>query len=113
MGWAPAQQASGRDWLYPFLIFELNDPYAAVRFGAWKALQSLPGFTGYEFDYRQDDARQKEALTLAYQYWWQEVRKPAGDYRPQTVLEPNGLFRQATFDRLLDQRSRRSIFLAE
>src|SRR5690606_16978310 len=38
MGWTPAQQASGRDWLYPYLIFELNDPYSAVRFISWKSL---------------------------------------------------------------------------
>jgi hypothetical protein len=113
MGWAPAQRASGHDWLYPYLIFELNDPYAAVRFGAWKALQTLPGFYGYEYDYTADDAKQKEALTLAYQLWWQQERNPGGGYRPQTLLEPNGLFRQQLFDRLLDERSKRKIYLAE
>ena len=113
MGWAPAQKASGNEWFYPFLIFELNDPYAAVRFGAWKALQTLPGFANYEFDYRMDDAHQKEALTLAYQYWWQNVRKPSGRFQTPVVLEPSGIFRQDIFDRLLDQRSNRKMFLAE
>ncbi len=113
MGWAPAQKASGSAWLYPFLIFELNDPYAAVRFGAWKSLQTLPGFTGYEFDYRVDDTKQKESLALAYQKWWQEVRRPDDSFRAQTVLNPDGLFRQDVFERLLDQRSNRKIYLAE
>ena len=112
MGWAPAQQASGRDWLYPYLIFELNDPYAAVRFGAWKSLQSLPGFSGHEFDYTVDDAKQKEALTLAYQKWWFGVREP-GRYRPQTALDPTGQFQQEVFDRLLNQRNNRPVFLVE
>jgi hypothetical protein len=112
MGWTPAQQASGRDWLYPYLIFELNDPYAAVRFGAWKSLQSLPGFSGSEFDYTADDAKQKEALAQAYQKWWFGVREP-GRYRPQTALEPTGLFRQEVFDRLLNQRNNRPVFLVE
>jgi len=31
MGWAPAQQAAGRDWLYPHVILTLQDPYAAVN----------------------------------------------------------------------------------
>ncbi|MDB6126984.1 MAG: c-type cytochrome precursor [Verrucomicrobia bacterium] len=113
MGWTPAQKAAGRDWLYPYVIFELNDPYAAVRFGAWKALQTLPGFSGYEFDYSSDDAQQKEALALAYQKWWKEVRNPNGGFRPETVLDSSGLFRQDVFERMLDQRSNKKIYLAE
>ena len=113
MGWAPAQSASGHDWLYPYLVFELNDPYAAVRFAAWKSLQTLPGFSGYEFDYTMDDARQKEALARAYQKWWFEVRDKNGGYRAQTMLEPAGLFQQELFDRMLDHRNHRKVYLAE
>jgi hypothetical protein len=113
MGWAPAQQASGRDWFYPFLAFELNDPYAAIRLAASKSLQTLPGFSGYEFDYTIDDAKQKDALARAYQKWWFEVRKPDSRYPAQTILQPDGMFRQDIFDRLLDQRSKRKILLAE
>ena len=113
MGWAPAQQASGREWLYPYLIFELNDPYAAVRFGAWKSLQSLPGFAGYKFDYTMDDAQQKDALDTAYRKWWFELRQPEGSYRAQTLLDPTGMFRQEIFDRLLDSRDKRKIIIVE
>ncbi|MBL9204391.1 MAG: hypothetical protein JNN01_04855 [Opitutaceae bacterium] len=113
MGWAPAQKASGYEWLYPFLIFELNDPYAAVRFGAWKSLQTLPGFSGYEYDYTQEDAQQKEAVARAYQKWWTEVRKPSPTFRTQTLLESTGMFRQDLLDRFLDQRNDRKIYLAE
>ena len=59
MGWEPAQRASDYRWLYPFLIVELNDPYPAVRFVAWKSLQSLPGFSGYKYDYTVNDDLQK------------------------------------------------------
>jgi hypothetical protein len=113
MGWAPAQQAAGREWLYPYLIFELNDPYSAVRFGAWKSLQTLPGFEGYKFDYTSSDTEQKDALTLAYRKWWYEVRKDTGNYRAQTILEPNGIFRQEVFDRMLDQRDKKKVTVVE
>ncbi len=113
MGWEPAQTASGRDWLYPHLIFTLNDPYAAVRFAAWKSLRSLPKFEDFEFDYPADDAKQKEALSRAYRKWWFEVRDPRVGFRPETILDPSGQFQQATFDRLLDQRDQRKILLAE
>jgi hypothetical protein len=113
MGWEPAQKASGRDWLYPYAIFQLNDPYAAVRFGAWKSLQSLPGFSGYAFNYTVDDAAQKEALAQAYRKWWTEVRNPNGDFRPQTILDRSGMFRQDEFDRLLNHRDQRRVYLVE
>jgi hypothetical protein len=113
MGWAPAQQAAGAEWFYPFLIFELNDPYAAVRFAAWKSLQTLPGFGGYKFDYTIDDAAQKAALDEAYRKWWFEVRAPAARYRGQTLLDSTGMFRQDLLDRMLDQRSKRRMLLAE
>lgn len=113
MGWAPAQKASGREWFYPYLVFELNDPYAAVRFASWKALQTLPGFATYDFDYTLDDRKQKEALAKAYQKWWFEQRNPNGGYRAETMLEPSGIFRQELFDRMLDQRDHRKVYLAE
>jgi hypothetical protein len=113
MGWAPTQQAAGREWFYPYLIFELNDPYSAVRFGAWKSLQTLPGFEDFKFDYTSDDLAQKNALTLAYRKWWYEVRQDTGNYRAQTILEPNGIFRQEIFDRMLDHRDKKKVTVAE
>ncbi len=113
MGWAPAQRASGSDWMYPFLIFTLNDPYAAVRFVSWKSLQTLPGFADFAFDYTIDDADQKEAVARAYKKWWPDRRAPAGGYRAQTLLDPAGRFRQDVFERLLSERNNRKVFLAE
>ena len=113
MGWAPAQEAAGRDWLYPHLIFTLNDPYAVVRFMAGKSLQTLPGFTGFTFDYTGNEAQQKAVLTAAYEKWWREVRPPGASFRAETILEPGGRFRQEVFERLLNQRDNRKVFLAE
>lgn len=113
MGWAPAQQAAGRDWLYPFLIFELNDPYSVVRYGAWKSLQSLPGFGDFQFDYVADDATQKDAVTEAYRQWWFKVRGTGAIYPASTILDPTGMFRQDVFDRLLNLRDQRKVFIAE
>ena len=113
MGWEPVQRAAGSEWFYPYLIFELNDPYSAVRFGAWKSLRTLPGFTDFKFDYVGDDRYQKETVAAAYRKWWQENRLTNGSYRPQTVLEPSGLFHQETFDRLLDHRDNKKITVVE
>ena len=38
MAWPPAQQASGADWMAPYLAQLLDDPYDAVRFGAARSM---------------------------------------------------------------------------
>lgn len=113
MGWEPAQHAAGYDWFYPYLAFELNDPYAVVRFRALKSLQSLPGFSDFEYDYTVGDAQQKQATLRAYQQWWQQQRNAVRPYRWQTILQPTGEFRQETYDRLLNQRDARPVYLVE
>lgn len=113
MGWAPAQQAAGRDWLYPFLIATLTDPYAAVRFDAWKSLRTLPGFTDFAFDYTVDAAQQKIGAAAAYEQWWTKIRRPGALYPAATILDFNGRFRQDIFQRLLSQRDHSQVFLAE
>ncbi|MBI2814675.1 MAG: C cytochrome precursor [Opitutae bacterium] len=113
MGWAPAQQAAGRDWLYPFLAATLADPYAAVRFDAWKSLRTLPGFGNFEFDYTADEAGQKTSAAAALRKWQDTVRRVDALYPPGVILDARGNFRQDVFQRLLKQRDHSRIFLAE
>ncbi|NIM42419.1 MAG: C cytochrome precursor, partial [Hydrogenophaga sp.] len=51
MGWGPAQQASGKDWLGAYLGHTLADPYSCVRYIAHRSLRRLPGFADFEFDF--------------------------------------------------------------
>lgn len=113
MGWEPAQKASGRDWLYPYLIYSLVDPYAAIRFDAWKSLQTLPGFTDFSFTYTAADRPLSEAAGSAYGKWLREVRDPNAVYRPETVLDAEGRFQQDVFERLRTERDDKPIVLAE
>lgn len=43
LGWQPAQQASGTDWMAPYLGSLLTDRYSAVRWVAARGLETLPG----------------------------------------------------------------------
>jgi hypothetical protein len=113
MGWAPAQQASGRDWLYPYLILTLNDSYAAVRFDAWKSLQTLPGFARLRYDYTAEEAGTKAAVVQAYQKWTQSVRHAGTIYPAGTLLDANGRPLPDVLTRLLAERNNRQVFLAE
>ena len=113
MGWEPAQSISGRDWLYPFLIYSLLDPYAAVRFDAWKSLQTLPGFSDFNFTYTADADDLDAAVKRGYEKWWNENRPAGPSFDPKTVLDPEGRFQQDVFSRLRRERDETPIVLAE
>ena len=113
MGWKPAQEASGRDWLYPYLIYTMGDPYAAVRFDAWKSLQSLPGFGGFAFTYTADDDSLRDAARGAVEKWERDVRRPTALFPPKTGLDSQGRFRPDIFRRLRSERDDKPIVLAE
>jgi formate-dependent nitrite reductase cytochrome c552 subunit len=113
MGWESAQKTAGRDWLYPYLIYSLSDPYAAVRFDAWKSLQTLPGFPGFSFTYTAPDGVLSEAAKRAYEKWLGEIRDTKAVYRPETAIDAEGHFQQDVFQRLRSERDERPIILAE
>jgi hypothetical protein len=112
-GWEPAQKIAGRSWFYPYLIYSMSDPYAAVRFDAWKSLQTLPGFSNFSFNYAAADRLLSEAAARAYEKWLREVRDPNAVYRPETILDSDGRFQQDIFQRLRTDRDDKPIILAE
>jgi Cytochrome c554 and c-prime len=113
MGWEPAQKTAGRDWLYPYLIYSMSDPYAAVRFDAWKSLQTLPGFSDFSFNYTTDDRSLSETVARAYDQWLGTVRDLNSFFAPETGLDPTGRFRHDIFQRLRSERDEKPIVLAE
>jgi hypothetical protein len=113
MGWESAQKTAGRGWLYPYLIYSLSDPYAAVRFDAWKSLQTLPGFSGFSFTYTAADHLISEAAKQAYEKWLDEIRDPNAVYPPETAIDADGRFREDVFGRLRSERDEKPIILAE
>jgi hypothetical protein len=113
MGWESAQKTAGRDWLYPYLIYSLNDRYAAVRFDAWKSLQTLPGFSDFSFTYSASEDSLRDVSAQAYQKWLGQIRDSNTTYRPETGLNTDGRFREDVFQRLGNERDDKPIILAE
>jgi formate-dependent nitrite reductase cytochrome c552 subunit len=113
MGWEPAQKTAGQDWLYPYLIYSMSDPYAAVRFDAWKSLQTLPGFADFPFNYTSDDRSLSETAASAYDKWFGTVRDSNSFFAPETGLDSSGHFRQDIFQRLRTERNEKPVLLAE
>jgi hypothetical protein len=113
MGWSPAQEVSGRDWLYPYLIYTLTDRYAAVRFDAWKSLQTLPGFSNFAFTYTEDESSLTRAAARALDHWSREVRPQNAVFPPESALDVQGRPDRDVFSRLRDARDEKPIVLAE
>jgi predicted CXXCH cytochrome family protein len=74
-GWQPAQQASGRWWLAPFLARVLDDQYAAVRYLAGHSLQRLPGFADFRYDYVGSGRDRARARRQATARWKRQAAK--------------------------------------
>jgi hypothetical protein len=113
MGWEPAQKISGRNWIYPYLIYSLTDSYAAIRFDAWKSLQTLPGFEDFSFTYTANNRSLGEAAATAYQKWLQRAHDFAPAFPPESALENDGRFQRDIFQKLRGERDEKPILLAE
>ena len=112
-GWAPAQRASGTNWMAPYLGLFLNDSYDAVRYITGRSLRTLPGFTDFPFDFvapsEQREAARRRALGL-----WRDSRDRIGRRGdPELLFNPDGSFVADRIDRLTNQRDRRRIFYRE
>jgi len=109
-GWGPAQEASGQEWLAPYLAQLLTDPYSAVRYISARSLRSLPAYEGFEYDFVGEEAARAAAQERAWQLW-----RPAatGASREAVLLDELGELRREDFQRLLQQRDDREVRLEE
>lgn len=115
LGWAPAQQASGRLWLVPFLAELLNDPYAAVRFVSYRSLRSLPGYEEFRYDFLADPSERMERSQQALELWpsKEAIRGRSAQNSAATLLNSEGEVNRSVFKRLLNQRDNRPVYLSE
>jgi len=113
LGWGPAQQASGRDWMAPYLAEMLDDPYDAVRIIAERSLRTLPGYEQFQNDLVGAPEVRSRAKNDALATW-RQASKPSLDPRREAVLLlPDGSLRGEEFARLLKLRNLRKVRLDE
>ena len=100
-GWEDAREASGSDWMVPFLGVLIADPYDAVRFIAQRSLRSYPGFREIEPDANMVPGREEQIAM---------IRSFIESLRGRT---PEPILDKETFDRLLAERDHRPVGLFE
>ena len=87
MGWEPALDASGRDWVPGVLAQALDDPYVAVRAIATQSLHAHPVADGVELDFTAEEA-ERQAIRDAVVERWLATDPP---HRPEVMLDEDGL----------------------
>ena len=107
-----SRAAAGTNWMAPFLITMLDDPYHAVRYIGEQSLRSLPEFIDQPFEYdRYAASPKRRRLGQKLMLIWEQ-----GNFRPQgdSILFPKAgqLDRQA-FRQIFRQRNNRVMDLRE
>ncbi|MEW6302386.1 MAG: C cytochrome precursor [Verrucomicrobiota bacterium] len=111
MGWEPAKEASGSDWLTPYLLPLLVDPYDAVRYIAQRSLRGVPGVGEFSYDFVGPESEQRVVAQRLMVQW--RSRPHPGEGRAALLLDAKGQIRQDIFLRLFAERDNKVVSLAE
>lgn len=111
MGWDSAREASDESWMAPYLAQLLLDPYSATRQVAYRAIATLPGFEGFEYDYVASQAEREETAREALRRWTQ-----AGgplNTGAHLLIHENAVIDYDQWNRLLAERDQRPLTIIE
>jgi len=110
-GWADAQEASGTEWMAPYLGRLLDDPYYVVRFNAARSLGSVGGYGGVLKGYNHlGDAGQAAPFVDSVRAVWQA--RYTGGARSSVLMLSRGLDINR-FGQLYARRDDRMVFIHE
>ncbi len=87
LGWEPALQASGRQWVPGVLAQALDDPYSAVRAIAGESLRRHEGYADLDYDYTAPAEARQEVMRRVVERW--EASEPQGS--PEVFMDDDGL----------------------
>jgi len=110
MGWKSAKEASGSDWIAPYLIQLLDDPYHAVRFIAQRSLRRIPEFAEFDYDFIAND----QAVALARKEAMNKFQNSEiGTSDPQVLMESKIKPHPERYKALRAARDEQPIVIAE
>ncbi|MFQ5696776.1 MAG: multiheme c-type cytochrome [Myxococcota bacterium] len=108
MGWRPAQQASGRDWMPPILAQGLVDPYDVDRSVAFHSLRQIPGYAGLRYDFAGPVPAREDAARAVLRRWSADPKRHSVGSR--LLIDPEGRFDHAAAAQLVRDRDERPIW---
>jgi DNA-binding LytR/AlgR family response regulator len=109
------QRAAGTAWMPAVLGVLMDDPYDAVRYVAGHALQSVPGFEHYAYDFVVRPHERPEVADDIAQHAAQAVQSAAqaGKLAAELPFTPEGVLSPELVRTLLSRRDNRPIHLLE
>jgi hypothetical protein len=113
MGWQPAWDASGTDWIPPYLATLLKDPYSAVRYIAARSLRRHAGYEKFEFDFIAEPPIQEERSQAAMRLWKTRPPSTPGTNQAAVMLKEDGSLNMPRFNKMYSSRDNSNISLVE
>ena len=110
MGWQPAREASGEDWLAPYLAILMGDDYPAVRHIAHRSLRSISNYSEISYDAEMSPAERHQATNEINARWQQEA---SVSQRPSLLIVEPGKLDVEKVDGHLAERDKTIVALAE
>ncbi len=108
-GWETARAISGEDWMAPYLVQLLVDPYEAVRYIANRSLHRLPRFKDFDYNFLEP-SQARQSAWLQGLVRWGKADQSTGD---AILIDHRGALQLDEFQRLFDQRDNRPVKLNE
>jgi hypothetical protein len=108
--WEPAREASGTDWMAPYLMIGLLDDYDAIRIIVKRTLRTLPGYEDFQFDELADIRDRAKAVTRYLEKFKRDLRLQP---RPELLIGEDGKLDFDTASRMFNARDRSPIYLNE
>jgi len=113
MSWAPAREASGDDWMTPYLSELLTDRYAAVRMVAVRSLRKQPGSDDFASDLVEAGGAAADLARQRIQASWLQKQHRSPTRGPGPLLDTPDSFDRAAWARLVESRDTRPLALIE
>jgi hypothetical protein len=108
--WEPAREASGSDWMAPYLLLGLTDEYDAIRLIAKRTLQTLPGYENVDID---EFAAAPERIAAVNRYLAEFKQAGRLRPRPELLIDQNGRIDFEKASEMFNARDQTPIFLSE
>jgi hypothetical protein len=110
LGWQPAVEASGDNWVGLYLSHLLNDPYPTVRYIAQRSLRRRPAFEDWSFDHLAGQEERFNGRQEAINRW---ADSWSGEGGPAILIADTGAPREKELQRLAASRDDRPVDLKE
>ena len=113
MGWNVAREASGENWLAPFLAELLDDPYTAVRFLAGQSLWTIQEFKELEYDSQASSKQRIASKNRALEIWERSQISDTRRTGKSILIKSDGRVDREKMLTFLSQRNDRKMDLSE